>query len=149
MIATVNLVFIRMRFNSLPYKRRKTFCPLVLDSILIELNEVINMDQTKRYELSFRNPEVQVYAIIVLPAVLLSLLVIIFSRSGINFMYDALIQFVALMTFYYWRFIYRYKEKRKNNGWRFKKDVVRYYLSDTEEYPSPAEGIGLENRQGC
>ena len=22
-------------------------------------------------------------------------------------------------------------------------------LVDTEEYPSPAEGIGLENRQGC
>ncbi|PID13827.1 hypothetical protein CSV63_15940 [Sporosarcina sp. P34] len=74
------------------------------------------MNQTERYELSFRNPEVRVYAVMVLPAVLLSLLVIIFSRSDFNFMYGALIQFVALTGFYYWRFIYRRKEKRKNNG---------------------------------
>ncbi|PIC75484.1 hypothetical protein CSV74_16010 [Sporosarcina sp. P19] len=74
------------------------------------------MDPTKRYELSFRNPEVRVYAAIVLPAILLGLLIISFSSSDFNFMYAALIQTVALMSFYYWRFIYRRKEKRKNNG---------------------------------
>ncbi len=25
----------------------------------------------------------------------------------------------------------------------------KLYIVKTEEYPSPAEGIGLENRQGC
>ncbi|WP_313238410.1 hypothetical protein [Sporosarcina ureae] len=74
------------------------------------------MDPTKRYELSSRNPEVRVYAAIVLPAILLGLLIIIFSSSDFNFMYAALIQTVALMSFYYWRFIYRRIEKRKNNG---------------------------------
>ncbi|WP_303966108.1 hypothetical protein [Sporosarcina ureae] len=71
------------------------------------------MNQTKRYELSFHNPEVRVYAAIVLPAVLLGLLVIIFSSSDFNFMYAALIQTIALMSFYFWRFIYRRKEKFK------------------------------------
>ena len=74
------------------------------------------MDQTKRYELSFRNLEVRVYAAIVLPAVLLGLSVIIFSRSDFNFMYAALIQTVPLMIFYCWRFFYRRKEKIKENG---------------------------------
>ena len=72
------------------------------------------MDQTKRYELSFRNPEVRVYAAIVIPAVLLGLLVIFFSGSDFNFMYASLIQTVALISFYFWRFIYRRKEKVKN-----------------------------------
>ncbi|ARF17531.1 hypothetical protein [Sporosarcina ureae] len=71
------------------------------------------MASTKRYELSFRNPEVRIYATIVLPAVLLGLLVIIFSSSDFNFMYAALIQTVALVSFYCWRFIYRQKEKKK------------------------------------
>ncbi|PID20193.1 hypothetical protein CSV61_15885 [Sporosarcina sp. P3] len=74
------------------------------------------MASTKRYELSFHNPEVRIYATIVLPAVLLGLLMIIFSSSDFNFMYAALIQTVALVSFYCWRFIYRRKEKRKNNG---------------------------------
>jgi integrase len=29
-----------------------------------------------------------------------------------------------------------------------KEEIEEYLLSDMEEYPSPAEGIGLENRQG-
>lgn len=83
------------------------------NGILIETREVKSMDQTKRYELSFRNPEVRVYAATVIPAVLLGLLVIIFSSSDFNFMYAALIQTIALMSFYFWRFIYRRKEKFK------------------------------------
>lgn len=87
----------------------------ILGGILSEMSEVNSMDQTKRYELSFRNPEVRVYTAIILPAVLLGLLVIIFSRSDFNFIYATLIQTVALVSFYCWRFIYRRKGKAKNN----------------------------------
>ncbi|ARD48414.1 hypothetical protein [Sporosarcina sp. P33] len=74
------------------------------------------MNDSKRFELRFRNPEVRIYAAVVLPAVILGLLVILFSGSEFNYLFAALLQSAALAGFYSWRFIFRRKEKFKESG---------------------------------
>ncbi|WP_158233193.1 hypothetical protein [Sporosarcina sp. P7] len=58
------------------------------------------MVPAQRCDLSFHNAEVRVYAVITLPAVPLSRLIMIFLQSDFNFMYGALLQSVALTSFY-------------------------------------------------
>ncbi|WP_301110236.1 hypothetical protein [Sporosarcina sp.] len=65
----------------------------------------------KEFELSFRNPEVKMYAAVVLPAVTIGLLMILLSNSDLNFMYAAAVQAIGLLSFYMWRLFYRRKEK--------------------------------------
>ncbi|MEK4023047.1 hypothetical protein [Sporosarcina sp. FSL W7-1283] len=67
----------------------------------------------KEFELSFRNPEVRMYTVVVLPAVLIGLLIMIYSN--LNFTYAVAVQAAGLLSFYIWRIFYRRKEKLKNN----------------------------------
>lgn len=69
----------------------------------------------KEFELSFRNPEVRMYTVVVLPAVLIGLLITIYSNSNLNFTYAVAVQAAGLLSFYIWRIFYRRKEKLKIN----------------------------------
>ncbi|MHC8514867.1 hypothetical protein [Sporosarcina sp. ITBMC105] len=70
----------------------------------------------KEFELSFRNPEVKMYVMLVSPSFLFALLIILFSNADSKNIYAASVQAVGLAGYYVWRMFHRRKEKLKNNG---------------------------------
>ncbi|AXI00698.1 hypothetical protein DV702_13805 [Sporosarcina sp. PTS2304] len=71
--------------------------------------------KAKEFELSFRNPEVRMYAAIILPGIVIGLLIIIFSNSEFQFTYAWIVQAVSLLIFYCWRFFYKRKKVSNNS----------------------------------
>lgn len=66
----------------------------------------------ERFEMSFKNPELKMWFLIMLPVVIIGLLALLLN-DGITSWIQLIVFTAGLVTYYSWR--YRYRKKKKKN----------------------------------
>ncbi|WP_152602418.1 hypothetical protein [Planococcus sp. CAU13] len=66
----------------------------------------------ERFEMSFRNPELKMWFIIMVPAFIIGAVALFLNDGQVPFL-NLIVILGGLLTYYIWRFRYR-KKKRKN-----------------------------------
>ena len=67
-----------------------------------------------QFELSFRNKEVRIWIVIMVPAFIAEVLIMLFVGIQQPFI-TVLIPIMATMTFFVWRYLYRRKQKKDSS----------------------------------
>lgn len=65
----------------------------------------------ERFELSFKNKEVRVWLVIMVPTVIAEVLLILFSETPTSYV-TSLLTLISWTIFFIWRYFYKKKQKK-------------------------------------
>ncbi|HJF31347.1 MAG TPA: hypothetical protein K8V56_06150 [Sporosarcina psychrophila] len=67
-----------------------------------------------RFELNFKNKEVRIWLVIMIPAMIAGVLIMLFAETKQQYITSSF-PVIAWMIFYIWRYFYRRKQKKESS----------------------------------